>query len=84
MYPDMNMPHTILCEIDRVLQANRRKCIQVYEEAEKVRQKWAAENVALEDIVMAFADRCGFYDVAMSFDPRGAIDALMGRRSLRD
>lgn len=79
MYPMNKIPHCISIDIDRVLQVNRQKCIAVYGEAEKLRRKWEAENVALEDIVMAFIERCGFHEVAMSLDPSAAAEALGGR-----
>lgn len=79
MYPMNSIPRSISVDIDRVLQANRNKCIAVYGEAEKIRRKWEEENVALEDIVMAFIERCGFHEVAMSLDPSAAAEALGGR-----
>lgn len=78
MYPLRKIPHTILIDIDRALERNRNDCIAVYSEAERVRRKWVQENVALEDIVMAFFDRCAPYEVAMSLDMSGAEAALMG------
>jgi hypothetical protein len=71
------LPPLMLSDIDRFLEVNRSKCIPVYAEAEKIRQRWELQNIALEDIVATLVERCGMHDVAMSFERRDAIDVLI-------
>jgi hypothetical protein len=77
------LPAAMMTEIDAVLSHNTERCISVYAGAEKVRSKWEVYNVALEDVVAVFVERCGLHSVAMSFD-RGEVDVLVEeRQSLR-
>lgn len=70
------LPATMVADIDRVLEANRSRCLSIYPEAEKLRRKWEEENIALEDVVSVFIERCGFHSVAISFDRSAGIDVL--------
>lgn len=70
------LPPAMVGDIDALLQKHREKCISIYPEAEKIRRKWEAQNVALEDVVSALVERCGVHSVSVSFDRQAGIDVL--------
>lgn len=71
------LPTAMTRDIDLFLEMNRGKCIELYAEAEKMRKKWEHENIALEDVVSVFVERCGSHDVAVSIDRNAEIDCLL-------
>ncbi len=73
------LPVPMLGDIDKFLSFNKQQCIHVYAEAEKIRQRWEEQNIALEDIVSVLVDRCGYHQVAMSFDRRDEAKLLVER-----
>lgn len=71
------LPTPMIRDIDLFLEHNRSKCIQLYSEAERIRRKWEAENIALEDVASVLVERCGAHDVAVSFDRQREVDILL-------
>lgn len=78
------LPPAMIGDIDALLESNRATCISIYPEAEKLRRKWEEQNVALEDVVSAFVERCGVHSVAVSFDRRSEVDVLSEESVGRD
>ena len=70
------LPPAMIGDIDSLLESNRAKCISIYPEAEKIRRKWVQQNIALEDVVSVFVERCGIHSVAVSFDRAADYDVL--------
>jgi len=77
------IPSAMLDDIDRFLAQHRSRCISLYAEAENIRQRWEVQNIALEDVVSILVERCGQYDVAVSFDGRDQVDVLREDRAER-
>lgn len=77
------IPPAMLSDIDTFLAQHRSRCISLYPEAEKIRHEWEVQNIALEDVVSILVDRCGQYDVAVSFDGRDQVDVLREDRAER-
>lgn len=70
------LPPAMIGDIDALLASHRSNCIAIYPEAEKIRRKWVENNVALEDVVSVFVERCGLHSVAVSFERRSEVDVL--------
>lgn len=70
------IPSAMLGDIDQFLAQHRSRCISLYPEAEKIRLRWEVKNIALEDVVSVLVERCGQYDVAVSFDGRDQVEVL--------
>jgi hypothetical protein len=71
------LPRAVLFEIDAVLRLHQGKTLQVYAEAEAIRQRHQELNIALEDILTHLVEDSGKYQVAVAFDPDEAVNALM-------
>lgn len=71
------LPTPMIRDIDLFLAHNRSKCIQLYPEAERIRQKWEAENIALEDVASCLVERCGAHGVAVAFDRQAEAAVLL-------
>jgi hypothetical protein len=70
------LPAALIDDIDAYLEIHRSQCIDVYPHSEKMRREWEHLNIALEDIVYVFVERCGLHGVAVSFDRRAEVDVL--------
>jgi hypothetical protein len=72
------LPEEIRLEVESTLRENEAKALSVYAAAEKIRQRWEAKNVALEDIVELLVEGSGRHGVAIAFNPEEAKLALLG------
>jgi hypothetical protein len=78
MTQTLNIPSTMLQDIDLILLAYSGRTLPLYAEAENIRRKWLSQNVALEDIVEQFLRRAAAYNVSFEIDPSQAAEALRG------
>lgn len=74
----LNLPEEIRLDVESTLRDNHAKALAVYAAAEKIRQRWEAKNVALEDIVEHLVEGSGRHGVAIAFNPDEAKQALLG------
>lgn len=70
------LPPAMVGDIDALLASHHSECISIYPEAEKLRRKWVEQNIALEDVVSVFVERCGVHSLAVSFERRSEVDVL--------
>lgn len=52
--------------------------VRVYAEAEKVRQRWLAKNIALEDVIAQFLETGASRGICFEIDASQAEAALLG------
>ncbi|MFO1130863.1 MAG: hypothetical protein U1E16_02425 [Hyphomicrobiales bacterium] len=78
------IPDLMIRDIDRLLEMHRGQCISLYAEAEKLRQKWVARNIALEDVVSVLVERCGSHAVAVAIDSHAGVDVLFNEDELTE
>lgn len=77
---NITLPLSMIRRISTVLEeaSQDRRPIQVYAEAEKVRQIHPEANIALEDIIENFIAMGRKHHVAFEIDPAHAKAAVMG------